>query len=88
MSKYVELDNISCLYKYGNNSKIYVVRNSNYGIAVVNTIKFGKINDALMFINVFEQGTYGPRYVRKEEFFDRIPEEAMQELVFHLDLFK
>lgn len=85
--KYAEFNNLSCLYKYAPNT--YAVRNSNYAIMLANAMDNGKINWVPVFIDLSIFGTgKGKAYIKREEFFDLIPDDARVELMFHLDLLK
>lgn len=86
--KYAQLANLSCLYDYAPNT--YAVKNSNYAILIANILDNGKIGWVPLFIDLrlFRQKKeFGVSpYLKLEEFFDRIPEEAQVELMFNLDL--
>jgi hypothetical protein len=85
--KYAEFNNLSCLYTYAPNT--YAVKNSNYAIMLANAMDNGKINWMPFFIDL---NIYGKNrikaYITREEFFDLIPDDAREELIFHLDLLK
>ena len=85
--KYAELANVSCLHEFKPNT--YAVRNSNYAIMLANTLDHGKISWVPVFIDLsfFGKGT-GKAYLKREEFFDLIPDDAKLELMFHLDLLR
>lgn len=85
--KWAELNEISCLDR--RNDHIYAVKNSNLAIMLANTLDHGKISWVPVFIDLsfLGKGT-GKAYLKREEFFDLIPDDAKLELMFHLDLLK